>query len=62
MNILDVQKQANLIFPKLVDKSIEIILDKKKLQNQIGKIKTYKQRQPGDSFFIPKKYHFRKIK
>ena len=61
MNILDVQKQANLIFPKLVDKSIEIILDKKKLQNQIGKIKTYKQRQPGDSFFIPKNTTLEKL-
>ena len=55
MNILDVQNKANSIFPKLIIQSIELLINKKKLKRQIGKIKVYRQRTPADSFFVPKK-------
>ena len=55
MNILDVQNKANSIFPKLIIQSIELLINKKKLKRQTGKIKVYKQRTPADSFFVPKK-------
>lgn len=62
MNILNVQNKANSIFPKLVLKSIDLILNKKKLKSQIGKIKVYKQRYPADSFFVPKKTKYLELK
>ena len=62
MNILDVQNKANSIFPKLVIQSIDLILNKKKLKRQIGKIKVYKQRNPADSFFVPKKTKYLELK
>ncbi len=58
MNIQSVQNKANTIFPKLVLNSIKILLDKKKLKNQTGKIKIYKQRHPVDSFFVPNNIRF----
>ncbi len=62
MNILNVQNKANTIFPKLVIKSIKLLLNKKKIKRQIGKIKVYKQRSPADSFFEPKKTKYLELR